>query len=65
MVSFFHGSVAGLRVGAPVTFRGVRIGEVKSMGIRIDPDTGSYIIQVNMELLHRNLQTLWRRPAAR
>ena len=51
MVSFFHGSVAGLRVGAPVTFRGVRIGEVKSMGIRIDPDTGSYIIQVNMELL--------------
>jgi len=51
MVSFFHGSVAGLRVGAPVTFRGVRIGEVKSMGIRLNPETGSYIIQVNMELL--------------
>src|SRR5689334_10020097 len=51
MVSFFHGSVAGLRVGAPVTFRGVRVGEVKSMGIRLNPQTGSYIIQVNMELL--------------
>jgi paraquat-inducible protein B len=51
IVSFFHGSVAGLQVGAPVTFRGVPVGEVKSMGIRADPDTGRSIIQVNMELL--------------
>jgi phospholipid/cholesterol/gamma-HCH transport system substrate-binding protein len=51
MVSFFHGSVAGLRVGAPVTFRGVPIGEVTSIGIRIDPDNASYIIQVNMHFL--------------
>jgi paraquat-inducible protein B len=51
LVSFFYGSVAGLRVGAPVTFRGVRVGEVTSMGIRVNPDTGSYIIQVNMQLL--------------
>jgi paraquat-inducible protein B len=51
MVSFFHGSVAGLRVGAPVTFRGVRVGEVKSIAIRFDAETGASIIEVNMELL--------------
>ena len=49
-VSFFNGSVAGLRVGAPVTFRGVPVGEVKSLGVRVMPD-GQSIIQVNMELV--------------
>jgi paraquat-inducible protein B len=49
-VTFFEGSVAGLRIGAAVTFRGVQIGSVKSIGIRIDPDTRRSIIQVNMEL---------------
>jgi paraquat-inducible protein B len=51
VVSFFDGSVAGLRVGAPVTFRGVPVGEVKSMGVRINPHTGRSIIQVNMLLM--------------
>ena len=51
VVSFFDGSVAGLRVGAPVTFRGVPVGEVKAMGVRIDPNTGRSIIQVNMLLV--------------
>lgn len=50
-VSYFHGSVAGLRVGAPVTYRGVRVGEVKSIGMRLDPDPARSIAQVNMELL--------------
>ena len=50
-VSFFDASVAGLRVGAPVTFRGVPVGEVKSMGVRVNPRTGRSIIQVNMELV--------------
>jgi len=27
-VSFFHGSVAGLQVGAAVTYRGVEVGQV-------------------------------------
>ena len=49
-VSFFPGSVAGLRVGAAVTLRGVRVGEVTSMGIRVNPDT-STTTQVNMELM--------------
>jgi paraquat-inducible protein B len=40
-----------MRVGAPVTFRGVPVGEVKSLGVRLDPKTGRSIIQVNMELV--------------
>jgi paraquat-inducible protein B len=62
-VSFFHGSVAGLRVGAPVTFRGVRVGEVKSMGIRVQPGTRDSIIQVNMELLP-GMVTIYDAPGA-
>jgi len=50
IVSFFHGSVAGLQVGAPVTFRGVPVGEVKAIGIRIDPTTQALIIQVDMRV---------------
>jgi paraquat-inducible protein B len=50
IVSFFHGSVAGLQVGAPVTFRGVPVGEVKAIGIRIDPTTRALIIQVDMRV---------------
>ncbi len=50
-VSFFHRSAVGLQVGAAVTFRGGRVGQVNSIAIRVNPDTSSSIIQVNMELL--------------
>ncbi|HEY5896692.1 MAG TPA: MlaD family protein [Burkholderiales bacterium] len=55
VVSFFDASVAGLRVGAPVTFRGVPVGEVKSIGVRVNPRSGQSIIQVNMELVPQTL----------
>jgi len=32
------------RLGAPVTFRGVPVGEVKTLGVRLDPRTGRSII---------------------
>jgi paraquat-inducible protein B len=50
MASFFEGSVAGLRVGAPVTYRGVRIGEVKAIDVRFNPNEQDTVIQVGMEL---------------
>jgi paraquat-inducible protein B len=50
-VSYFHGSVAGLQMGAAVTYRGVEVGQVKSIGIRLDPKTFRSIIQVDMELV--------------
>ena len=34
-VIFFEGSVAGLDIGAPVTFRGVRLGTVQSIAIEV------------------------------
>ena len=35
-VVFFRGSVAGLNVGSPVTFRGVRVGSVRDVRLLLD-----------------------------
>lgn len=35
-VAYFKGSLSGLSVGAPVTFRGVRVGNVERIELRID-----------------------------
>ena len=51
VVSYFPGSVAGLRVGAPVTYRGVRVGDVKSVGIVLAPDMTPSVVEVSMELV--------------
>ena len=42
----FEGSIAGLSVGAPVTFRGVRVGAVESIAIQFDPKTHTAYIPV-------------------
>lgn len=47
---YFQGSVRGLYVGAPVTFRGVKVGEVQSIGIEIDPKTLAARIPVSLSL---------------
>jgi paraquat-inducible protein B len=49
-VTYFQGSVAGLEVGAPVTFRGVRVGAVKRIGVRIDMHDLVARIPVYMEV---------------
>jgi paraquat-inducible protein B len=45
-VAYFPGSVAGLRVGAPVAFRGVPIGEVREIHVRYDPATMTATVPV-------------------
>lgn len=49
-VLYFDGSVNGLRVGAPVKFRGVEIGSVKSILLRLEGDYKELRIPVVIEL---------------
>jgi paraquat-inducible protein B len=49
-VTYFQGSVAGLEIGAPVTFRGVRIGSVTGVGISINLKDLSSRIPVYMAI---------------
>ena len=48
-VLFFEGSIKGLVVGAPVTFKGVKIGEVKDIRLVYDPATRFAFIPVIIE----------------
>jgi len=54
-VSFFPGTVAGLQVGSTVTFQGVPVGQVTSLGVRVTQDIQRPIIQVEMELVPSRL----------
>jgi paraquat-inducible protein B len=47
LVSYFPGSVAGLAVGAPVTLLGIPIGEVTSIDLRYDPQSGHIGVPVH------------------
>jgi paraquat-inducible protein B len=49
-IAFFEGSVKGLRVGAPVMFRGVRIGEVNDLTLYYKYQKSSFIIPVMITL---------------
>ncbi len=53
-VMYFKGSVYGLQLGAPVVFRGVRLGSVVSIGVLHDAASGRFDIPVVAEL-DRNL----------
>lgn len=46
----FKDSIAGLSVGAPVTFRGVPVGAVETIGIQFDPRTGIAFIPVTLRI---------------
>ena len=49
-VIFFEGSVAGLEVGAPVTFRGVRLGSVIRIALNFSTATRTARIPVTIEI---------------
>ncbi len=55
-VVYFEGSVRGLYVGAPVTFRGVKIGEVNGIGIDVDQQSLATRIPVGLTLGMRNMR---------
>lgn len=46
----FQGSISGLAVGAPVTFRGVRIGSVQSTVLQFDSQTRTAFIPVTIQI---------------
>lgn len=50
IVGVFQGSVAGLAVGSPVTFRGVNIGKVQHMQVQVDLEHHTGVIPIYMEL---------------
>lgn len=47
---FYEDNVSGLSVGAPVTFRGVAIGQVTEIGIRVDGATLRTTVPVVLKL---------------
>lgn len=49
-VMFFSGSVNGLRVGAPVTWRGVPIGQVSDINLLYNPEKLKFYIEVIVEI---------------
>jgi paraquat-inducible protein B len=50
VLSYFTDSVSGLAPGAPVTFQGVRIGEVLSFDLEYDPATDRLRVPVRYEI---------------
>ena len=49
-VAYFDGSVRGLQVGAPVEFRGIRIGSVTDVALEIDRESTSVRIPVTFQI---------------
>lgn len=49
-VMYFEGSLAGLQVGAPVTFRGVQIGNVSEILVRLNNENQQIKVPVYIEI---------------
>ncbi len=63
-VMFFDGSVGGLQVGAPVTFRGVAVGEVSEIQIVYETERQEFRIPVSVLLYPDRIQRLSKSPTA-
>jgi paraquat-inducible protein B len=53
----FHQSVRGLTIGAPVDFRGVELGQVRSIGLTYDKSKGDYSPVVIIDVFPDRLAT--------
>ena len=49
-ILFFDSSVRGLSIGAPVEFRGIRVGSVLDVRLEFDPDTADFRIPVLIDI---------------
>ncbi len=63
-VMYFSGSIYGLQMGAPVVFRGVRLGSVVGIGVVHDAASGRFEIPVVAEVDRNLIQELPGRPGA-
>jgi len=57
-VLFFEGSVKGLNIGAPVDFKGVRVGSVTNIKLLYDPRDLSAKIPVFIEIESKRMQSI-------
>jgi paraquat-inducible protein B len=55
-VVYFQGSVKGLNVGSPVRFRGVKVGQVSDISVRVRPSNFEFNIPVIIEILPSRIQ---------
>jgi len=61
-VCYFEGSVGGLNIGAPVVFRGVRIGSVTEVILRLDTKKLLFVIPVYIEIEPDKFSVIGVRP---
>lgn len=57
-VMYFQGSIYGLQVGAPVVFRGVRLGSVSAIGLVHESTTDQFTIPVRAEFDRDGITTV-------
>ena len=62
-VCYFEGSVGGLNIGAPVVFRGVKIGSVTDVILRFETTKLSFVIPVYIEIEPDKFAVVGARPS--
>jgi paraquat-inducible protein B len=61
-VCYFEGSVGGLNIGAPVVFRGVRVGSVTEVILGLEPSKLAFTIPVYIEIEPDKFSVIGVRP---
>ena len=64
VVMYFGGSIYGLQVGAPVVFRGVRLGSVTTIGLTQDKARGDVALRSQSRRRRRAMSRSNSRPKA-